>query len=204
MRLMDIISQNQSGATLTYFDPLFLAWETFFCEVLGRLSLKAYWGHSLNTAHGCETCLNNFCGTLFGDLRSRSKVMPGSGAKTPVNALDFLKIALGQPFLQEGLSICGSQMSSKTGDLDLFFKVTGSKRFWPYANFAHFSKNEIFSGPNVSMWCPLLLLLSKISHAWLWPTLTYFLGVRIVFWKNNGKPVPESPLGSWVQHSTWV
>ena len=79
--------------------------------------------------------------TLFVDFRSRSKVTPEFGAKMVVNTLHFLKTAAGQPFLQEGLFICGSQKSPKTGDLDLFLKVTGVKCFLLYANFACFGKN---------------------------------------------------------------
>ena len=36
---------------------------------------------------------------------------------------------MGQSFLQEGMTICGSGMSLKMGDLDPFFKVAGVKKW---------------------------------------------------------------------------
>ena len=52
---------------------------------------------------------------------------PRLAADLLIHALDFLKMVMGQSFLQEGLTICGSKMSLKMGDLDLFFKVAGVK-----------------------------------------------------------------------------
>ena len=95
----------------------------------GGLSQKAHMGHRPHIPHVCEKCGGKCYGLVFADPRSRSKVTLGSGMKSPVNALDFLKMALGHPFSQEGLPKCGSRTSSKTGDLDLFFKVTGARTF---------------------------------------------------------------------------
>ena len=61
-----------------------------------------------------------------------------------VHVLDFLKMVVGQSFLQEVLTICGSGGTLKMGDLDLFFKVAGVKTCFGETPISQFLVKRIF------------------------------------------------------------